>query len=396
MENLSVNQRQVLAHLNANHEQLFSLTQIGVSVGKKLPKQASTWAKPIVEKLKEDGFIIEEKVGDNTKYRISAKIEDSELEVKEDKPKKEKVAKPTPKKEKVAKEPKPKKEKEDKPKKEKVAKEPKPKKLPLTPEEKAAKKAEQEERRVKVDQNLVDIVVGKMKEIAADESLSVVKDKKTHGEVFVAIYDTVIDGVEMPSEQSGLVLKAVKDVFKYVRKSAPKKASNSERQNIFTKNGVDLGVIKDAMLEKINDDITERSRKRKEDEEPYSPIKAVVLRDVANNILLEQYKFTETNIKDKRVRGKIHQMIRELAPELISERSVEFESEQIFEKGDKVKFIAHSSNKKGVVGENVGTVSKVFYNDFGFRYIVIKVEGVKSSFTSRDLNVELIEKVSKE
>ena len=62
--------------------------------------------------------------------------------------------------------------------------------------------------------------------------------------------------------------------------------------------------------------------------------------------------------------------------------------------GDTVEFAP--SQLKGVNETKLrGVVTRTFTNDFGYRYLVVKVEGQKGLFTKRDRSVKLVKKATK-
>lgn len=98
MENLNENQKLVIKFLTKNENESFNMTQIGVQAGKKIPKSASTWSKPLLESLVKLGLI--QKIEKDGKFffqllKISLKEEENSKETKTliQKEKKEKIKK---------------------------------------------------------------------------------------------------------------------------------------------------------------------------------------------------------------------------------------------------------------------------------------------------------------
>lgn len=122
MENLNDNQKLVLKFLTNNAKETFNMTQVGVQAGKKIPKSASTWSKPILESLVKLKLVSKiEKEGKTTFQILEKKSSDKKEETKKVENVKEEKTIPIQKtiKEKIEKEPK---KKDDKPVKEKVIK----------------------------------------------------------------------------------------------------------------------------------------------------------------------------------------------------------------------------------------------------------------------------------
>ena len=72
MKKLSSNSTQVLAYLKSNKATQFSATRVGVAVGKKLPKNAAAWSKPILEELVAEDLVVVEQNGAKTVYQFNA------------------------------------------------------------------------------------------------------------------------------------------------------------------------------------------------------------------------------------------------------------------------------------------------------------------------------------
>ncbi|HNQ20197.1 MAG TPA: hypothetical protein PKI46_03940, partial [Bacteroidales bacterium] len=69
-QTLSVNEKQVLQYLQSLETPVVK-SNVGIAVGKRIPKNAAAWANPILEKLLEKGLI--EQVEDGTKILYKAK-----------------------------------------------------------------------------------------------------------------------------------------------------------------------------------------------------------------------------------------------------------------------------------------------------------------------------------
>lgn len=274
MQTLTANQKQVLEYINKNSDQSFNATQIGVAVGKRIPKQAAAWSGPILKKLVELQEIIKQDDNGKALYRA----------------------------------------------------------VTLKFNNKKADKAPA----VKVTQE--DIDNAKEATEYADELIAIInksgklegiEDKAAYKEALATEINTAFEKYEkkngeIPGNHVSEVSKLVKAALKFTKAKA-ETAPREPRVNIFT--GVDfdeaLKVAKTAI---------------KENAEAEEPVKEPALvRDTILDFLATEYGFNETSLEDKRTRAFIWKVKNELGLTNRSEETV-MATEEAFEKGDKVKF----------------------------------------------------------
>lgn len=332
MAQLNANQQAVVNFLN-NSTESFSATQIGVAVGKKNPKNASTWSKPILEELVKLGAISQEVSGSKTTFsKLEKEIYPATSDEEVMKMNQEEHSTPH---------------------------------TVLTDEDiSEAKDAED------YAKELVNII---NKENLLSITEKVAYNEKLVDEINSAIEKYESESGEIPTNFYTEVLKIVKKELKF---QAPKKV-REQRINIFT--GVDRNEVIQVAKEAID-----ANEKLDEDGEDKQPVVAVVRKAILS-YLEEEYGFNETSLEDKRTRAFIYGIKQELG---ISQRpeTIVMATDTVFEKGQEVTFTAHRlTGRKGEVLE--GTVVRTFLNDFGFRYVVIKSEN--KTYTKRDKDVNL-------
>lgn len=325
MENLNQTQKSVLAYLKANKETAFSPTQVGVAVGKKLPKSASTWSKPILEKLVEEGLVVAATNGTKTTYQFdaSAKPVISQKEIEDTK----------------------------------------------SAEEIAAKLA-------------AHITT---KNGASLKTMTGKKDRKTFIEKMVPAAIRAYDkenAEKVPVQYvDSLTKMVVALLIKPAAETAPKapKAANVPAEKKEPKvrektvyETVDMvGLIKDVKnaVKQLGKDAEKADVNR-------------TVRETTMSALTDAYQFNETNLRDKRTKA----ILNKVRCSVLGIERVNDNTDTVFEAGTKVKFTPHVSSNLGF--EKVkGEVITTFINDFGARFVVIKVGDKR--ITKRDKDVTL-------
>lgn len=322
MQNLTANQKSVLEYINKNSDQAFNATQLGVAVGKKTPKQAAAWSGPILKKLVEIGEIIKQDEGNKSFYRaVTLKMNNK------------KVATPA----------------------------------------KASEVTQEDIDGAKEASEYADAIVDIINKAGKLEGI---EDKAVHKETLAAEIDTAFEKYEkkngeIPGNHVSEIVKLVKAQLKF-KKAKTETAPREPRVNIFT--GVDF----DEALKVAKAAVKENAKA----EEPGKD--AVIVRDTILDFLATEYGFNETSLEDKRTRAFIWKVKQELGLTNRSEDTI-LETEETFEKGDKVKF--RGGRLTATPGELIkAVVVRTFNNDFGFRYVVAKDANGKN-YTKRDKDV---------
>lgn len=329
MAKLNQNQEAVVNFLNNNSTESFSATQIGVAVGKKNPKNASTWAKPILEELVSLGLISQEVNGSKTTF---SKLEKEVYSALSD----EEV-------------------------------------MEMSQEEYANPASVFTEDEIENAMDANDYAQELISRIKNADNLKELKEKEAYNKQLDEDINNAIEAYENEEEiPTNFYNEVVKIVRKELKFTAPKKA-REPRINIFT------GVDQNEALEVAKKAIKENEEAEDDDKKPV----VTVVRESILQFLEEEYGFNETSLEDKRTRAFIYKIKQELSLTKRSE-DVVLATEETFEKGEEVEFSAHRlTGRKGEVLS--GTVVRTFFNDFGFRYVVIKSEN--KTYTKRDKDV---------
>lgn len=326
MENLNQTQKSVLAYLKANKDTAFSPTQVGVAVGKKLPKSASTWSKPILEKLVEDGLVVAATNGTKTTYQFdaSAKPVISQKEIEDTK----------------------------------------------SAEEIAAKLA-----------NHITTKNG-----ASLKTMTGKKDRKTFIEKMVPAAIRAYDkenAEKVPVQYvDSLTKMVVALLIKPATETAAPKAPKAPKVPAEKKEPkVKVPTVYETVnMTSLVKDVKTAVKQLGKDAAQSEINKTV--RETTMSALTDGYKFNETNLRDKRTKA----ILNKVRCSVLGIERVNDNTDTVFESGTKVKFTPHVSSNLGF--EKVkGEVITTFINDFGARFVVIKVGDKR--ITKRDKDVTL-------
>lgn len=325
MENLNQTQKSVLAYLKANKDTAFSPTQVGVAVGKKLPKSASTWSKPILEKLVEEGFVVAKANGTKTTYQFdaSAKPVISQKEIEDTK----------------------------------------------SAEEIAAKLA-----------NYITTKNG-----ASLKTMTGKKDRKTFIEKMVPssikAYDKENEEKVPAQYVDSLTKMVVALLIKPETEVAPKSSEAPKAKAEKKEPKVKVPTIYETVnMTSLVKDVKTAVKQLGKDAAQVDINKTI--RETTMSALTDGYKFNETNLRDKRTKA----ILNKVRCSVLGIERVNDNTDTVFEPGTKVKFTPHVSSNLGF--EKVkGEVITTFINDFGARFVVIKAG--EKRITKRDKDVTL-------
>jgi len=283
MKKLSSNSTQVLAYLKSNKATQFSATQVGVAVGKKLPKNAAAWSKPILEELVAEDLVVVEQNGAKTVYQFNANAK------------------------------------------------------PVISQDDIDNAVSAEEIALKLAEHISAKQGGKIEEAASKKDKKAVIEKALPAAI--KEYDKH-EAEKIPAQYSDSLLKLVSAILlksepkvKKPRVKAEKAPKEPKVKEPTIYQTVDMtGLTKDvkAEVKALGEDASTTDINKK-------------VREVVMNTLKDTYKFNETNLKDKRTKAILHKVRVAMG---LSEQHDD-NTDVVFEPGAKVKFMPHVSSNLG-------------------------------------------------